>query len=488
MKRQVLFLMMTLLLVVCLISAIACEEEHVHTEVVDAAVAATCTTTGLTEGKHCSVCEEVLVAQTVVEKVAHTEVVDSAVAATCTTTGMTEGKHCSVCEEVLVAQTVVEKVAHTEVVDQAVSATCTTIGLTEGKHCSVCSTVTIAQQQIEKLPHNLDGNGICAVCTESHDAVIIGDTGYSTIQAAITASESGDVLKVANNICLSTAINIAIDKNIALDLNGKQITVVQNPNNLSRTICAIENYGTLVIQDSSTLKDGTITTRLIDNYGTMTMKSGTIVSCDVDGGAAVWNNPAGTFNMEGGKLYVSATHTQSGNAPSTLINQGTANITGGVLESLNDLAYSVKNLKGTLTIQPALEKSVAISGIKGGLSVEDGVTNIYGGNFSSANYYGLYVTGTNGNKIATVNVYGGNFTGKNLSVWIGHDEGSVTVNSVINISGGTFEKFIGKNANAVNAYIITGGSFTEDPSMHVDISNYDVVLKDNLYIVSAKVV
>ena len=37
-----------------------------HTEVIDAAVAATCTNTGLTEGKHCSVCNEVLVAQQVV--------------------------------------------------------------------------------------------------------------------------------------------------------------------------------------------------------------------------------------------------------------------------------------------------------------------------------------------------------------------------------------------------------------------------------------
>ena len=42
-----------------------------HTEVIDAAVEATCTETGLTEGKHCSVCNEVLVAQTVVDKLPH---------------------------------------------------------------------------------------------------------------------------------------------------------------------------------------------------------------------------------------------------------------------------------------------------------------------------------------------------------------------------------------------------------------------------------
>ena len=72
---------------------------------IDVAVAATCTTTGLTEGKHCSVCHEVLVAQTEVKALGHTEVIDEAVPATCTVTGLTEGKHCSVCHEVLVAQT-----------------------------------------------------------------------------------------------------------------------------------------------------------------------------------------------------------------------------------------------------------------------------------------------------------------------------------------------------------------------------------------------
>lgn len=42
-----------------------------HTEATDAAVAPTCEETGLTEGKHCSVCGDVLVAQTVVEALNH---------------------------------------------------------------------------------------------------------------------------------------------------------------------------------------------------------------------------------------------------------------------------------------------------------------------------------------------------------------------------------------------------------------------------------
>ena len=143
-------------------------EKLAHTEVVDKAVEATCTATGLTEGKHCSVCNEVTVAQTVVNALGHTEVVDKAVAPTCTATGLTEGKHCSVCGEVLVAQTVVNALGHTEVVDKAVAPTCTETGLTEGKHCSVCGEVLVAQTVVDALGHTeVVDKAVAPTCTET---------------------------------------------------------------------------------------------------------------------------------------------------------------------------------------------------------------------------------------------------------------------------------------------------------------------------------
>ena len=216
-----------------------------HKAVKDAAVAATCETTGKTEGSHCSVCNTVIKAQTTTAALGHswdsgkvtkaatctaagtktytcsrckktrTETIaatghkavkDAAVAATCETTGKTEGSHCSVCNTVIKAQTTTAALCHswdsgkvtkaatcttagtktytctrckktrTETIaaaghkavkDAAVAATCETTGKTEGSHCSVCNTVIKAQTTTAALGHSWDGGKVtkAATCT-----------------------------------------------------------------------------------------------------------------------------------------------------------------------------------------------------------------------------------------------------------------------------------------------------------------------------------
>ena len=104
----------------------------------------------------------------------HKEVIDPAKDATCTQTGLTEGKHCSVCGETLVAQAEVPMKPHTPKATEIVPATCTEDGTAGGIVCAVCGTTLEGSKRIPARHHYV--GGYCTVC-ERQDPLRIPCSG-----------------------------------------------------------------------------------------------------------------------------------------------------------------------------------------------------------------------------------------------------------------------------------------------------------------------
>ena len=154
-----------------------------HTEVIDAAVEASCTEAGMTEGKHCSACGNVLVEQEIVAAVGHTPGAE----ATCTSaqicsacgveltaalghrfgewqitrepTEAEQGekrRECQNCDEYEIGSVAALTHDHNKwdvIILDGVEPTCTDTGLTDGKQCSGCGETLVEQKVIPATGH-----------------------------------------------------------------------------------------------------------------------------------------------------------------------------------------------------------------------------------------------------------------------------------------------------------------------------------------------
>ncbi|NLX79242.1 MAG: hypothetical protein GXY95_05100 [Clostridiales bacterium] len=154
----------------------------------------------------------------------HHVVHQEAVAATCVSSGLTEGSYCDICGKVFLKQeTIPAHGLHTIAVDEYVAPTCTEPGLSKGYHCSVCNTVIGAQVVIPARGHKFGdwqvvnaatcvANGLekrtCSVCEFSETRAIPahGHTVEIIEAKEPTCTEDGHTLGVYCSVCEKTFI------------------------------------------------------------------------------------------------------------------------------------------------------------------------------------------------------------------------------------------------------------------------------------------
>ena len=133
-----------------------------HTKVTDKRVEPTCTSTGLTEGEHCSVCGEVFVAQTVIGKLEHTYT-ETIVPPTCTEDGL-KTYTCS-CGDTYTETVGASGHSYETEFTTDEAATCTEEG-SKSRHCENCSAVTDVTV-IPVIEHSIKATVYEPDCTKS---------------------------------------------------------------------------------------------------------------------------------------------------------------------------------------------------------------------------------------------------------------------------------------------------------------------------------
>lgn len=253
-----------LLIVACVVTLSACNDgndpqtqnkDHIHAYGEWTTIKkANCTTDGVNE-RYCSCGEK----QTqTIGALGHVEVIDAAVAATCTTDGKTEGKHCSRCSAVLISQTVLSSSGHKyNNGDITVQATCNQSGVkkftcTESScHHSYTETYSLPTYTATEL-YNLSVKYVGEIVTYDKSGaelalgtgfVISSDgkivTNYHVIDGAYSADITINNKKYAITTVLAydEIIDLAVVKVNATGLTAA--TVCTKPVSVGATVYAI---------------------------------------------------------------------------------------------------------------------------------------------------------------------------------------------------------------------------------------------------------
>ena len=172
-----------------------------------------------------------------IEAFGHTEVIDASVAPTCAETGLTEGKHCSTCNAVIIAQTTIEKLQHnygTEIVIN--EATCTQGG-TKKIICDNCSEEVTQEYELSK-----------------YSATEINTQALSYVGEIITYDKQGNELAIATGFVYSEDGKIITNFHVIDDAYSAKITINDITYNISQVLAYDENIDLAVLKVNSTFE------------------------------------------------------------------------------------------------------------------------------------------------------------------------------------------------------------------------------------------
>ena len=216
------------------------EHEHKPGEVIyEVYFEPTCTAGGYhDEVVICDSCNQELSRETIYDPpLGHTEKVIEGYEPTCTETGLTDGKECTVCDTVTQEQKVIPAKGHTEQVISGHAPTCTGTGLTDGKVCSVCGVTTVEQEIIPELGHDWDEGVVTKNPTAEEEGIRVHtcsrceDTYEESIQAGITelTAENVEVTDVVyTGAALEPEVTVTVDGTVLTE--GRDYEVVYSNN------------------------------------------------------------------------------------------------------------------------------------------------------------------------------------------------------------------------------------------------------------------
>ena len=343
--------------------------------------------------------------------------------------------------------------------------------LVEGKDVSRDNNLVMLEDDLQYVTdlskvRIMAGSAVTQAQVDALAAASIGTAKYITLAAAIAAANNGETVKLLKDV--TENVEIAKEKNLTLDLNGKTLS-----GGTGTAKAALYNLGTITIRDTSEAKTGTIkrddngtvgetSYYVIRNWGTMTIESGIVINNSgyrkanptgsMVGSSLICNgdcNEGGTLTIKGGTL------TQNNFIAIKNGALGVLHVTGGKITSNHS---AIQNwFKADIT-GGKITGQLWTDAWEEGKSV--GKTTIGG----DATFVGEIVMDITGSVAPTLAINGGNL---NVTRWrITNDAANAGAKPAV--SGGTFssavpakycaEGFI-PTANADGSYGVKAGAY-----------------------------